>query len=227
MVEVEFNLNGIITLIQCKKNEKMEEILKRFCIKVEKNKDELCFLYEGNIIEEKKTFNEIANIEDKQRKKISILIKENKSIIDKNINIKKFKNIICPKCYEPSIINIKDFKIKMSCKNNHIQENILFVDFNNTQLIDESKIICDICHQVNKSKTYNNSFFICNTCNKNICPLCNSSHDKKHNIIDYEQKYYKCKLHNDIYNSYCNNCNKNICIICENEHNNHNIISLG
>ena len=98
---------------------------------------------------------------------------------------------------------------------------------NKYQSIDESKIICDECKNINKSKTYDNSFFICNTCNKNICPLCKSYHDKKHNIIDYEEKYFRCNIHNELYSSYCNNCNKNICALCEKEHNNHLTISLG
>jgi len=144
--------------------------------------------------------------------------------------LKKSKYILCPKCYESININIKDFKFKLfGCKNGHIIENLSFSDLYNSQILDgldESKIICDICKNVNKAKAYNNIFFICNTCNQNICPLCNSSHDKSHIIIEYEEKYFKCNIHNESFVFYCNDCNKNICILCENEHNNHNKISL-
>ena len=88
------------------------------------------------------------------------------------------------------------------------------------------KIICDICKNVNKANSYNNIFYICNKCNKYICPLCNSNHEKKHNSIEYDLKYFKCKLHNDTYIKYCNECKNNICILCEKEHKNHNLISL-
>ena len=54
--------------------------------------------------------------------------------------------------------------------------------------INEGKIICEHCKNFNKNDTYNNKFFRCLTCSNNICPLCKESHNKNHNIIDYEQK---------------------------------------
>ena len=70
---------GEKTDIQCNENEKLEEIIKRFCLKAAKNKEEMTFLYGGHIIDEQKTFNETANSEDKQRKQISILVNNNKT----------------------------------------------------------------------------------------------------------------------------------------------------
>jgi len=228
MSMAELNFKGIITIIPCNENDKMEEIIKRYCIKTEKNKEEFYFLYGGNIIEENKTFNDLANLEDKQRKKISILVNDYKTGLNQNNNLKKSKYIFCPKCDEPISINIKNLKINLiKCKNGHEINNLSFPDLNKSLLIDESKIICDICHNTDKSKTYNNSFFKCSTCNKNICPLCSSNHEKKHVLVDYDKKYFKCNLHNESYTLYCNNCNKNICVLCEKDHNNHNIISLG
>ena len=211
MATVVFVFDGITTSIQCKENEIMKKVLKRFCIKAEKTKEEICFLYGGNIIKENKTFNELANSEDKQRKKISILVNDNKSYINPINTLKKSKYILCPKCHESLIINIKDFKINLfGCKNGHVIDNISFHDLNKSLYIDESKILCDICKKVNKAKTYNNSFFICNTCNNNICPLCRSTHDKKHVVVEYDQKFFKCILHNESYTLYCNQCKKNI-----------------
>ena len=46
-------------------------------------------------------------------------------------------------------------------------------------------------------------------------------------MIDYNEKYFKCNLHNESYTLYCEQCKKNICIICEKEHKNHKKISLG
>ena len=213
-------------MIQCTKKDKLEDIINRFSFKTEKKIDEMIFIYSGNIIDKKRTFNELANSEDKQRKQISILIDDNK--FSDIINLKKSKYIICPKCNDITKINIKDFKITLyGCKEEHIFDNLSFSDFNQSQLIDESKIICDICKNINKANTYNNLFFICNTCDKYICPLCNSKHEKKHNKIEYELKYFKCKLHNDSYTQFCRRCKKNICLSCEKEHKNHHLISLG
>ena len=234
MASVDFIYNGITTTsIQCNENDKIDEILNKFCIKVEQNPDDLLFLYGGDILKvnkTNKTFNEIANKEDKNRKKISILVTDDKIIINENkdSNSKKSEFIICPKCYEATRIKIQDLKIKLyGCKYGHVLDNLSFNDFNNTQIIDESKIICDICKNVNKSKTFDKLFFICKTCNKKICPLCNSTHDKKHKRINYDQKYFKCDIHYEQYNSYCKQCDKNICILCEKEHKTHDKISLG
>ena len=62
---------------------------------------------------------------------------------------------------------------------------------------------------------------------KNLCPLCRDSHEKEHNIFDYEEKYFKCSLHSESYIFYCEQCKKNICIVCEKDHINHKKISLG
>ena len=124
-----------------------------------------------------------------------------------NTSIIKSKYIICPKCKENINFKIINYKICLyECKNKHRINNIIFNEFEKTQLLDISQIICDICKQNNKSNTYKNEFYKCLTCNINICPLCKSSHDKKHNIIKYENKDYICQKHNDIYVKYCYKC---------------------
>ena len=79
-------------------------------------------------------------------------------------------------------------------------------------------LICEDCKKVNKYTTYEHQFFRCLTCKKNICPLCKSKHNKNHDIIDYEQKYYICPNHNEIFSSYCKKCKVNLCIECESNH---------
>ena len=69
-----------------------------------------------------------------------------------------------------------------------------------------------------KSDENNNEFFICLSCYKNICLLCKSEHDQTHEIIDYAQKNYICKMHNENFHSYCKKCKINLCMICESEH---------
>ena len=225
MAIVDIIYNGITTTIKWNENELIKDVLHKFCNKIGKNSNKMLFLYGGNTIEMNKTFNDLANSEDKQRQKIAILVFDNNSTVYQNS--KKYKFIICPKCHEPTRFKIKDFKIKLyGCPNGHIIDNLTISDMDKSQLIDESKIICDICKNVNKGKTYNNSFFICNTCNKNICPLCNSTHNKKHCVIEYSQKFFICNLHNKSYSRYCKECKMNICKLCENEHIEHDIIAF-
>ena len=106
-------------------------------------------------------------------------------------------DIICPECKENALIKFDNFKINFhECKNNH---NILKTlnEFEGIQKININNIICDICNINNKGNTHKNEFYICNTCNKNLCPLCKSNHDKNHKIINYDDKNYICKKHNE------------------------------
>lgn len=75
-----------------------------------------------------------------------------------NDDIQKYKKLICPLCKGNILIKINDYKISMNCKNNHKLENIKINEFEETQKKDLSKIICDICKQISKSKTYKNEF---------------------------------------------------------------------
>ena len=148
----------------------------------------------------------------------------NSTIINEKEILIKSKDIICPKCGEIFLINFKDYKIILNnCKNNH--ENIISLnEYENTQNINENKIICDICNKNNKSKSYNKKFYICCTCNKNICLLCKENHNKQHLIIDYDNKNYICYNHNELFILYCDICKSNLCNKCELKHKNHKII---
>ena len=73
-----------------------------------------------------------------------------------NESIIKSKDIICPKCFDIAKIYIKDYKIKLKCKNKHISNNILIDEYENSQKMDLSKIICHNCKTKNKGNTYKN-----------------------------------------------------------------------
>ena len=116
-----------------------------------------------------------------------ILVYDSDMEKSKNENSKKPKNIICPKCKENIKMDIKDFKINLyECKNGNEIKNILLNEFDETQSIELDKIICYTCKIKDKSKTYNNEFLKCLKYYKNLCPLCKSKHDNKHEIIDYD-----------------------------------------
>lgn len=227
MAEIEFIYNANKTTIQCNTYDKTKDIINKFLIKCNKKPNTLYFLYNGKEINEDLTFIEIANQIDKKRNKISVIVND---IISENqlaTNLPKSKYIICPICCENIRISINTDKITLyDCKNGHSKNNLLFDEFEKTQLIDQTKIKCGVCKQ-NKSETFQNKFFICSSCKINLCPLCKSSHDLSHNIFDYEKKNFICFEHNEAYTSYCKKCHKDICQLCEKDHFYHEAISYG
>ena len=229
MAEIEFIYNGVPTTVQCNHEDKLIDILAKLSTKIEINLNSVYFLYSGQIIESKeKTFIEMANNLDKERNKMNIQINDmEKNDISSN-SIIKSKQIICPECHESCLIDIIDYRIRLyDCINGHDIDRISLDNYENTQEIDESKIICNDCENVNKTNSYNKIFYRCNVCKKNLCPLCKEKHDKSHIIIDYNDKNFICPKYNLPYSLYCKSCKNNLCISCEMEHNKHEILSLG
>ena len=148
MCQVEFQYKNNSTIIQCNEEENMSDICKKFISKAQIDKNNIYFSYNGKAgseFNEKLTYSQMINSYDKERKLMNILVfnidekEENKSII-------KSKNIICPKCGENIKMKIKDYKISLfECKNGHKIDNLSFDEFEKTQNIDLSKIICNIC----------------------------------------------------------------------------------
>ena len=230
MCQVEFRYNEKSIIFQCNESEKICEICNEFILKEQIDKNNIYFSYNGKIgkkFDEELTFSQIINSIDKEKKNITILVYDINGKKGKNSKIKS-KYIICPKCGENINIYINNYKITLyDCKNGHRINNLSFDEFEKTQYIDISKIICNICKEKNKGDIFNNEFYKCEKCNINICPLCKLNHDKNHNIINYEQINYICGKHNEKYIKYCNKCKMNICMICEEEHKNHENIYLG
>ena len=55
----------------------------------------------------------------------------------------------------------------------------------------------------------------------NLYPLYKSIHDKKHNIINYDNKNYTCNKHNETFIKYCEDCKIDLCLSCVNDNKNH------
>ena len=139
---------------------------------------------------------------------------------EQKLSIIKSPVIICPTCKEISKIKINSYKITLyECKNRHIMDNIKFNEYEKTQEIDISKIMCDACKSMSKSDAYQNKFYRCLICKVNLCPLCKANHDKGHKIINYDLKDYICDKHVSNFISYCKSCKENICIQCQEDHN--------
>ena len=225
MAEIIFDYGGKIS-IQCDINERFDDIIKRFLSKIDnkENNIDLVYIYNGLPIKKELTFKKLANEIDKKRMKMNIIVIT--SEIDKNKILEISRDIICPECKENALIDIKDFKIHFyGCKNNHKNKRLLN-RFEDSQIISLLDIKCNICKKNNKSNSLNNAFYICINCNKNLCSLCKSKHNRNHKIINYDNKNYICKIHCDSFTKYCTTCKQNLCIICENEHKNHDIFDL-
>ena len=226
MTTIYFTYQSKNTIIQCNENDNVKNIFERFCNKTGLNINLLYFLYDGNTnINTQVTIGELANKEDKIRKSMSILVNELNEIND-NTSIMKSREVIC-KCGEVANLYFDDFKINIECRAGHKTKNLLFNEFERTQLIDVSKIICENCRLQNKNASFGKKFYRCNYCKKNLCPLCRSKHDKSHLTIDYDLKNYLCQIHERDYNSYCLNCKLNLCQFCEKDHKQHNLIFFG
>ena len=147
MAEVIFLHVGVPINIQCKVNDKMKDIIKKLKEKVEITSGNIYFLYNGAVLNnELLTFEQLANQDDKLRKKMTITIMDDTSSDIKKKEIIKSKNIICPKCNENIRMDIKEYKMNLSkCKNGHNIKNILFNEFEETQNINLTEITCDIC----------------------------------------------------------------------------------
>ena len=99
-----FSYNSNEIKIPCKNEEKMKEICKRFELKTGNNINELFFLYGGNQVNLEYTFDQLVSKEDKKKNEIKIIVCSSNEE-DENENIES-KEIICPECGEPCLINI-------------------------------------------------------------------------------------------------------------------------
>ena len=165
MVEIEFNYNQRITNIQSKLNEPFQNVINKYNQKSLLEPNSVCFLLNGKPINPNESVESHMSHLDKENKKMKILVTMiEKDDEDKVPAITKSKDIICPKCKEPCRIKTENYKTKLfECINGHVTEDIKFMDFDNTQKVDESQIICDKCKFKNKGNCPDDEFFICLT----------------------------------------------------------------
>ena len=224
--QIEFVLNGMNLSAYGKKEEKIKDICNRVLNKYNVDINDVYLLHSGVLVNFESTLEEYLTPIDSNEGKINMLIyRKNERVNSKEENLSKY--IICPECGESCLIEINDYKIKLyDCINNHTRKNILIEDFNDTQRLKEEAIICSKCGK-SKKEVYQNKFFKCLTCQQNFCPLCSSSHTKIHkSIINYDEKYFTCNIHNDPFISFCDDCKKNLCLFCDANHEYHRKINL-
>ena len=121
MATVEFIYDGETTSIQCKVEDKIEEIVNRFLDQKKKEKGSIFFLYSGQVLDEDLSFIEALTRMNKGK---NIMIVQAWDLLldtNKKKTIIKSKYVICPKCNEHSLI-LLDQKYQISlyeCKNEH------------------------------------------------------------------------------------------------------------
>ena len=204
----------------------INELIKNIYIKYEETKglnhEEVCYLYNGNVIDENSTIENMINKDEKQNE-MKLLAYDFKEDEYDDLLVQS-KEIICPSCKEICEINFSDYKISLgNCKNGHYFKDILLNEFNDFQKIKEKKILCDNCNN-NKMEAFKNEFFKCCYCNKNLCPLCKNNHNNKHIIIEYDNKNNLCNQHGKRIILYCKDCKQNLCDLCDLK--NHNYVFL-
>lgn len=93
-----FNINGIYTTILCQTNNKFKDIFQKLQSKINKNINEMYFLYNGAKINEESKYEEVVNNEDKINKSMNIIGYEiNQLGIIENTIINS-PDIICKEC---------------------------------------------------------------------------------------------------------------------------------
>ena len=226
MLKIEFEYHNTKIIIPAICEEKMRQVCSKFTQKTQINPEQIYFMYSGNMINLDLSVDQMISQKDKLSKMMPIIVMDYPYESEKN-NKTISPYIICPICKEPARYELKDYRIRIyNCKNGHNIDNILLKDFENTQTIDESLIICDNCKIKNRANILNKEMYVCNICKMNLCPSCKSNHNKNHKLINYGQKDCVCDIHNKEYSSYCETCNTDICEQCENEHIEHEIISF-
>ena len=227
MIDIEFNYNQIITVVQARLNDIFQDVINKYVQKSLLDPKSIFFFANGKQIEPQENVESQMSDVNKESNKMQILV----HLIEQGtIQLKiltKSKDIICSACKEPCRIKIENFKITLfGCIKNHKIENIKLKFFPITQRLNISNIKCDKCHIKNKGNSPNNEFYKCLTCDKNLCLLCKPNHISNHNIINYDNINYICQNHNEHLIKYCKQCYKNICFTCDEEHKNHQTISL-
>jgi len=82
-----FSFEGRDINMQCSKDDKMKDICQKFANKIKRNFNSLYFLYGGNQLNFQLSFKEQANLIDKERNKMKVLVYKNDS-----------DELSCPKC---------------------------------------------------------------------------------------------------------------------------------
>ena len=106
--KIVFSYNGPNETIECKEVKYMLDIYKRYTMKIQVDLKNLFFLCNGNMINPELQLEEILR---KDEKIVNMIVYKLENDKNNEINLKQFKDIICPTCNEICLINLIDYKI--------------------------------------------------------------------------------------------------------------------
>ena len=177
MNEVVFHYKGQEINVDCELNDKMED---KYIAKISANK---CFMYNGKKIDKEKTLKEQLVKKEILNGKMNVFVYDNEKNDDYENEIKtKSKQIIYPECKEELLINIKEYRLNLNCKNRHIKNDITlekYEYFHNSFI----KYKCESHKE--------NYIMYCEECKENMCLLCKIKHNETHNCIHFEDMMAK------------------------------------
>ena len=163
-----FTFEGINVKIQCSTNDKMKDICQKYANKIERNVNSLVFLYGGSNLNFQLSFKEQANIIDRERNEMSILVYKNEN------------DLTCTKCGEKINLNTEKINdIRTSIKNigdtvrgiKIMIDNIIkisLVDIVNIQLKNVNIIFNNLNEDIKKLNEKFNDLFNVNNINKKL-----------------------------------------------------------
>ena len=129
MIEIIFTYNDTKINLNYKRNEPMIKVFNIFILKTNLEINNISFLYGGNVINNKLTFDEIAKPNDKKIGKLRILVYE----INNSINLIYSLNKSC-RIYAQKIIDLLNLKTK-----NYIIFNLIIFLFKRLSLLFNSE----------------------------------------------------------------------------------------
>lgn len=122
-IKVKFNFEGKVVEIKCKRSEYIKDIIKQYTKNLEKDLENIFFLYKGNTINKEM---EIEEMIKKEENELQILVYELENDDKNEQKLKDSEVFICPSCKEMCLFNISDYKIYLNnCKNNHCFSNLI------------------------------------------------------------------------------------------------------
>jgi len=150
---LDFIYNEDLIKIQCKRNEYIIDIFKKYLFKINKDINDIYFIYNGNKINAELKLEEINNKDNEIKILVSDINDKNNEKIENKITLDQYKEIICPECGDSCLIDIKDYKIILNkCINKHNIEYVLLDEFNDLQKDNKLNILCNNCNK-NKNET--------------------------------------------------------------------------
>ena len=192
------------------KNKTINDLLYKFTSILNIDIKDLSFIYKGK----KLLINQdLLNLKFEKNATIFVFL------LLKYKHNKYFQNILCNKCKNPCQMNYNNDIVSFNnCLKKHNFSYLSFKDYYENSEFDEMAMKCDLCG--NSQYLYIKKLKIC-SCNKIICPLCLNMHNFEHKAFEYKTKFFKCNLHNKLFELFCLECNKNICNQCDRDHQKH------